>query len=648
MPCMQPQDVYRLTGVSDPRISSDSTKVAYVVWRTDQGSNSYPSDIWILENGTSRKLTDGDKTDSQPRWSPDGTRIAFASNRGDEKSTSQLYTVDAAGGEPTKLTDLKEDVTKIGWSPDGSTLVFCSREPDDAYEEEEDDRARAPRRFTRLRYRLDDVGWTLDRPQHIFTVASDGSGEPRAITKGEYDDDQPMWSPDGSRIAFAGARHDDWDIDPVQDILVVDRDGGEVSVLTATDGWCQSPSWSPDGSKIAFQFTPGRFDDPRHTQVAVLDVASRERNVLTTSLDRNCAPYPNIREPLWVEDDLFFSLEDAGNTHIYKTASDGSSQAELVVGGELNITGYDSAGSRFVYTATDLVTLPELFEGEAPLTNVTEEFGTEVEAIPAERFDVTSPDGTHVDAWVLKPAGFETGKTYPVLLNIHGGPFTQYGNRFFDEFQVFAWAGYVVLFANPRGSSGYSEAAARAIRGPIADGPGWGTVDYEDLMAVVDTALERFDFCDSERMGVLGGSYGGYMTSWITGHTDRFRAACSERAVNNWHSMHGSSDEGWVFKGYFGAFAFEEGATDVYLKHSPITYVQEMKTPMLILHSESDLRCPIEQAEQLFTALRLLKRDVEFVRFPAEGHELSRSGSPQHRCQRFEIILDWFDRKLTN
>ena len=231
-------------------------------------------------------------------------------------------------------------------------------------------------------------------------------------------------------------------------------------------------------------------------------------------------------------------------------------------------------------------------------------------------------------------------------MNIHGGPFTQYGNRFFDEFQVFARAGYVVLFANPRGSSGYSEAEARAIRGPIADGPGWGTVDYEDLMAVVDTALERFDFCDPERLGVIGGSYGGYMTSWITSHTDRFKAACSERAVNNWHSMHGSSDMGWVFKGYFGAFAFEEGATDAYLKHSPITYVQNINTPMLILHSESDLRCPIEQAEQLFTALRLLERDVEFVRFPAEGHELSRSGSPRHRCQRFEIILDWFERKL--
>lgn len=647
MPRMQPQDVYRLTGVSDPRISPDGTKVAYVVWHADQGSNSYPSAIWLLENGGHRQLTSGDKTDSQPRWSPDGTRIAFASNRGEDKEKSQLFVMDVGGGEPTKLTDLKEDVGNISWSPDGSTIAFSSREPDDAYDEE-DERARAPRCFTRLRYQLDNVGWTLDRPQHIFTVPADASEEPRAVTKGDYDDDQPVWSPDGTKIAFAGARHDDWDIDPVQDILVIDRDGGAVSTLTGTDGWVQSPSWSPDGSKIAYQVTPGRFDDPRHAQIAVVDVASGERKVLTTKLDRNCAPYPNIREPLWIGDQLVFALEDAGNSHLYKVSPDGSSDAELVVGGELNVTGYDARGDRLVYTLTDLVSLPELYENGERLTDVTEDFSNGIGAIPAERFEAVSRDGTSVDAWVLKPVGFQEGESYPVLLNIHGGPFTQYGNRFFDEFQVFARAGYVVLFANPRGSSGYSESAARAIRGPIAEGPGWGTVDYEDLMAVVDTALDRFDYCDPDRVGVLGGSYGGYMTSWMIGHSDRFKAACSERAVNNWHSMHGSSDLGWAFKGYFGAFAFEEGATEVYLERSPITYVRDMTTPLLILHSESDLRCPMEQAEQLFTALRLLKRDVEFVRFPAEGHELSRSGSPRHRASRFEIILDWFERKLKN
>jgi len=642
---MQPHDVFKLTGVSDPRVSPDGTKIAYVVWRADQASNSYLSDIRIRDAAGDRPLTGGAKTDHQPRWSPDGTKIAFASNRGDDEEKSHLYVVDADGGEPLRLTDLKEGITSIEWSPDGSRIAFCAREPDAGYNED-DDKARPPRRFTRLRYRLDDVGWTLDRPQHIFTVPSDGSGAAQAVTKGESDDEQPVWSPDGTRIAFAGTRLEDWDLEPVQDICIVDPNGGEVTAVTSGDGWCQMPSWSPDGARIAYLYLPGRFDDPRHTHVSVIDPVSGAREILTNGLDLNCAPYPILREPLWDGDDVLFSLEHRGNTVIYRAPADGSGSPTAVVDGELNVTGYDVSDGRLVYAATDLVTLPELFENGERLTHVTENFQTEVGAFPSERFEAISADGTSVEAWIMKPDGFEAGKRYPVVLNIHGGPFTQYGNRFFDEFQVFARAGYVVLFSNPRGSSGYSEAFARAIRGPLNEGPGWGTVDHEDLMAVVDTALERFDFCDPERLGVIGGSYGGFMTGWIAGHTDRFKAACSERAVNNWLSMHGSSDQGWIFKGYFGAFAFEEGATEAYLKHSPITYANDIDTPMLILHSESDLRCPIEQAEQLFTTLRLLKRDVEFVRFPGEGHELTRSGSPRHRAQRFEIVLDWFERKL--
>jgi acylaminoacyl-peptidase len=249
-----------------------------------------------------------------------------------------------------------------------------------------------------------------------------------------------------------------------------------------------------------------------------------------------------------------------------------------------------------------------------------------------------------VVAWVCCRPGFEAGRRYPTLLNIHGGPFTQYGNTFFDEFQVFCGAGYAVVFANPRGSSGYSEAWGRAIRGPGEAGPGWGSVDYEDCMAVTDEAVRRFDFVDGERLGVIGGSYGGFMTSWIVGHTDRFKAAVSERAVNQWLSMWGSSDFGWDFKGYFGKFLFED--VEAYLKISPATYAPDIHTPLLILHSENDLRCPVEQGEQLFTTLRLLRREVEFVRFPEESHELTRAGSPVHRVQRFELVLEWFDRYL--
>jgi dipeptidyl aminopeptidase/acylaminoacyl peptidase len=232
-----------------------------------------------------------------------------------------------------------------------------------------------------------------------------------------------------------------------------------------------------------------------------------------------------------------------------------------------------------------------------------------------------------------------------VLLTIHGGPFTQYGTGFFDEAQVYAGGGYCVLFSNPRGGSGYSEAWGRAIRGSGDDaGPGWGTVDYEDLMGVVDTALERFPFLDAERLGVLGGSYGGYMTSWIVGHTKRFKAALSERAVNHLISAFGSSDVFWVFERQFGGPMWEN--VDEWLRMSPATYAGEIETPVLIVHSENDLRCNVEQGEHLFTLLRLQGKEVELLRFPSESHELSRSGSPVHRVLRFEAVLEWFGRYL--
>jgi dipeptidyl aminopeptidase/acylaminoacyl peptidase len=314
-----------------------------------------------------------------------------------------------------------------------------------------------------------------------------------------------------------------------------------------------------------------------------------------------------------------------------------------VLEGDVWLTGFDWAGGQAVHTATTPTSLPEVFSGEKQLSDVASGFKS-VDLSEPERFTAVSADDSEVEAWLMRPVGFEEGRRYPVLLNIHGGPFTQYGNRFHDEFQVYAGAGYAVLYSNPRGSSGYSEEWGRAIRGPVEGGPGWGSRDYEDVMAVVDAALERFDFCDPERLGVIGGSYGGYMTSWIVSHTDRFRAACSERSVNNFVLEGGASDIGSFFKGIVGAHWFEE--PEAYLKISPSHYAQNINTPLLILHSENDLRCPIAHAEDLFAILRVLRREVELVRFPAESHELTRSGSPLHRVMRFELILDWFERYL--
>jgi dipeptidyl aminopeptidase/acylaminoacyl peptidase len=641
---MIPEDVYEMTGVNDPRLSPDGRTVAYAVWTVDKDKNEYLGAIWLaaVDGSTPpRQFTSGTRRDGNPRWSPDGSQLAFTSNR--DQDEAQLYVMPSDGGEARKLSDLKGGVSVPAWSPDGTRLLFASRVLDPAYDEK-DEKKRKPRRFTRLRYKLDNEGWIGDRAQHIFVVPADGSSEPTQVTGGDYEDSDPQWSPDGRRIAFASARHQDWDTDLVQDLFAVGAEGGDPELLTTTDGACSAPSWSPDGRRIAFCLYPGVFDDPRHTQIAVLDLDRGERRVLTESLDRNCSPYPAIREPIWDEDDVLFAVEDQGNTHVYRAPADGSGKPELVVGGDLAVTGYDADGGTIVHSATSPTMLSELFAGARSLSDVGRAFAQGRELSAPERFTATSADGSEVEAWIMRPAGLEAGKKYPVLLNIHGGPFTQYGNKFFDEFQVYTGDGYAVVYSNPRGSSGYSEEWGRAIRGPGDAGPGWGTVDYEDCMAVVEEAVRRFDFCDPERVGVIGGSYGGFMTSWMVGHTDRFKAGVSERAVNQWVSMWGSSDFGWDFKGYLGSFLFED--FDAYVKMSPATYARDIHTPLLILHSENDLRCPIEQAEQLFVTLRLLKREVEFVRFPAEGHELTRSGNPIHRVERFHIVLDWFDRHL--
>jgi dipeptidyl aminopeptidase/acylaminoacyl peptidase len=651
---MVPEDVYELTGVADPRLSPDGATVAYVVGRVDKDAGEYRSAVWLAAAGGDeppRQFTSGDKADADPRWSPDGTRLAFTSNRADK--ASQLYVLPVAGGEPRKLTSLKEDVTQAVWSPDGTRIAFVARVRDAAYEEE-DEKKRRPRRLTRLQYKLDSVGWTADRPQHLFVVPADGSAEPTQLTDGDHEDHSPCWSPDGRTLAFVSARHPDWDLEMVSDVYLVGAAGGAPRRLTQGGGGIDNLAWLPDG-RLAVARYPGVYDDARHSKVGVVDPGSGEITLLTAGLDRNCAPYPGTREPLWDDGELVFVVEDHGRVHVYAVAADGSGEPRVLVGGEREVTGLDVAAGRLVFAASEPTRLSELYDagpaggGGRPaagtrLTHHGDPFAAGRELVQPERFTAVSADGSELDAWVMRPAGFEEGNKYPALLNIHGGPYGQYGETFFDEFQVYCGAGYAVVFCNPRGSSGSTEDWARAIRGPGELGPGWGSVDHEDCMAAVDEAVRRFHFIDPDRLGVMGGSYGGYLTSWIVGHTDRFKAAVSERAVNNFDSQWGSSDFGWDFKGYTGKFLYED--LDLYRGVSPVTYAENIRTPLLILHSEDDLRCPVEQAEHLFVTLRLLKRPVELVRFPAESHELTRSGSPVHRVQRFELVVEWFDRYL--
>jgi dipeptidyl aminopeptidase/acylaminoacyl peptidase len=689
-----PDDIGALVEAAGPRVSPDGRLVAFVVRHVDRAANGYASRVWLAPADGSHPAepvtSGGERRDADPVWSPDGRWLAFTSTRAGEKPTTIHLLPIGRAGETVALATHPQPTAGLAWSPDGRWLAFTSRTPDERYDRDES--AQPPRRLRRLLNRLDDTGWVVDRPEHVHVVATvtggAGTGVVRDLTPGEHSFTQPAWSADSRSLVAAGAAHDTWDLDLARDLYRIalpdpaaaagrgrgadgaggtDRDGagGADRVgapgperLTDGQGDLGLPSVSPDGRRIAFLGGDDTRIDPKNSRIGVLDVATGERRWLDTGLDRTWHPGVGATAPVWLDDDrLLVVCEDRGDQHPYVVAVDGPGGAVRVLGGERVIGGVDAAAGTVAFTEATIdrpaeVVVARLDAGEAGrpaerrLSYVTDAFVAVTRPRPAERFTAGAAD---VDVWVFVPEGFDPAAThhYPALVNIHGGPFGQYGNRFYDEAQVQAGAGYVVVLSNPRGSSGREQSFARAIAGeraPVEPGTGWGSVDYEDVMAVTDEVLRRYPAVDPARLGVLGGSYGGYLTTWIVTRSTRFAAACSERAVNDLLALEASSDYAGAFWTIVGVEAHED--PEAYRRMSPITYVRDIRTPMLLIHSEQDLRCPIGQAEALFVALRRMGREVELVRFPAESHELSRSGAPTHRIQRAEIILEFFRRHL--
>ena len=648
---MTPQDLTRIRTASDPQIAPDGRRVAFVVTTLSAERDEYLSNIWLVDadGGEPRRFTTGPGRDSRPRWSPDGTRLAFVSSRQPEQKP-QLYVMPADGGEPVRLTALAHGVDSLVWSPDSARLAFTARvgglqEPEDEAERRKSKPARV---ITTMKYKVNGEGFVYDRRRHVFVVSADGCGQTCQLTDGDWDDGDLDWSPDGNSLVFASARHDDRDYDNAVDLWRVPADGGEPKRLTDVAGPLNAPAFSPDSARIAYLGSRYLNEAGRNVRVFTLPATGGRPTCLTADLDRACTSFFEALRPMWSPDgaSLFVLVEDQGSLHVYRLdASDGAPPV-CVIGGERQVTGatLSADGAQLVYTATDPTSPAEVWlcnadgSGERQLTALNLAWKQEVALSTPQRLRYRR-DGFDLDCWVMKPYGLTPGQRYPALLNIHGGPHMSYGHNFFDEFQAYAGAGYAVIYTNPRGSQGYGEAFTRAVLGD------WGGGDYLDCMAGLDAALSQCDFIDAERLGVLGGSYGGFLTSWIVGHTQRFKAACSERAVNNTYTLFGTSDIGHSFSEMESGYLPWENM-QWYIDRSPLTYAKDIDTPLLIIHSEDDLRCLMEQAEQLFIALKKQRKDVCFIRFPDENHELSRSGSPRHRLERFGFILDWFQQYL--
>jgi len=646
-------DVFGLEWASDPQISPDGQRIVYVRNFMDVKSDRRRSNLWIVnfDGSDERPLTTGLQNDVAPRWSPDGKRVLYASTL---DGTTQLFVRWVATGEVARLTQLQRAPGGLAWSPDGRWIAFLSFVPEKGQTlaelptpPEGASWAARPQLVDLVAYRADGGGYLEHGKMHLFVLPAEG-GVPRQVTSGPYNHAGTAWSADGKHIIVSSNRRADADYEPndseLYEVSVAD---GSARPLTDRRGPDNNPVISPDGSRIAYLGFDDRYQGYQVTRLHLMNRDGSSSRVLSAKLDRDVA------SPVWSADgrSIWFQYDDHGDTRIATIDLDanvqdvtdrvgGTSIDRPYGGGQFSI----ARNGRFAFTQTSPTRPADVAVGTkgtrtaSAITRLNEDLLAHKQLGVTEEIRFTSShDNRPVQGWIVKPPGFDPARKYPLILEIHGGPFLNYGPRFAADYQLYAAKGYVVLYVNPRGSTSYGEEFGNLIHHAY---PG---NDYFDLMSGVDAAIAR-GYVDPEQLFITGGSGGGVLTSWSIGKTTRFRAAVVQKPVINWYSFVLTADAYPFFvKYWFPGPPWE--IPEHYHARSPISLVGNVSTPTMLITGEADYRTPIAESEQYYQALRLRRVDAALVRIPGASHSID--ARPSNLIAKAQYVLGWFEKYRT-
>jgi len=645
------RDLFSLEAASDPQISPDGRWIVYVRESNDIMTDRARRTIWLVEvaTGAQTPLVAGAGSHGSPRWSPDGKRLAYVSA---PDGAPQLYVMWLADRVSARITGLPDSPGSIAWSPDGRQIAYTMRVPGTdthlgrAPDKPEGAKWADPLQvIDRVTYRADGAGYLKPGFDHIFVVAADG-GAPRQVTFGAFDDGGPLsWSPDGRTILFSANRHEDWELNPVNgEVYAVDVASGAVRPLTSRDGPDTGAQYSPDGKHIAYLGFDDRHRGYDNVELYVMDADGSGSRSLTASLDRS------IDSVRWAGNGaLYVRYDDHGVGRVARVSLDGrlTPVAQGLAGDELDrpYSGGSfsvSNGGTIAYMGGDALSPPDIYVADGRdgrrLTRLNANWLGAKALGQVRKLAVTAPDGRAIDAWLVTPPGYQEGARVPLILEIHGGPFAAYGPYFSTDNQLYAAAGYAVLYTNPRGSTSYGAEFANLIDKAY---PG---DDYGDLMASVDAAVAA-GIADPDNLFVTGGSGGGVLTAWIVGKTNRFKAAASQKPVIDWASFVLTSDGSNYYSPYWFAKKPWEDPQG-YWARSPLSLVGNVQTPTLVVVGSEDYRTPVSESEQYYTALKLRGVPTALVKVPGASHG-GIAARPSQAAAKAAAILEWFNRYRT-